>query len=88
MKTLLMAAAIGVVSLASLAHAEPGGVYGRSKVYDIGNPGHLESSLKCKDMPCCKGMSEQEMKDMDCASMDCSKMEQGACKKMLKANKK
>jgi hypothetical protein len=88
MKSFIIAALIGVAAMASVAQAEPGGTYGRSKIYDIGNPGYQAEVMDCMNMPCCKGMKAEDMKD--CANIPCCKkmQEQGACKKMLKTNKK
>ena len=87
MKSFILAALIGMVAIASVVQAEPGGIYGRFKAYDIGNPGHLAANTDCMNMPCCKNMKAEDM--ADCPDMPCCKnaMEQGACKKMLKPKK-
>ena len=73
MKTFILAAVVGMAAMASLAPAEPGGIYGRSKVYDTGNPGSHAEATDCRDMPCCKHMAMKDMKD--CPDMPCCKHE-------------
>lgn len=78
-----MMAVVAVMSMATIANAE-GGQFGRSKIYDIGNASYQDTtSMKCMDMPCCKGM---KMTAEECAKMPCCKnmkMEDGACMKMM-----
>jgi len=77
------------------AHAETG-VYGRSKMYDIGSvqtdntiepaAGPSSKPMNCMDMPCCK-----DMKNMDCSKMSekCEdmKMDAETCMKMMEQAK-
>lgn len=79
MKSFVFAALFGVAAMASVAQAEPGGTYGRSKIYDVGNPGYQAEATNCMNIPCCKKKKAEDMKDGP--AMPC-------CKKMLKINKR